>query len=766
MRITERSGHVQSPWALGVGRWKLSVAPWILAVAYIVAHSLTLAPSLEDIDSINFALGLRDFDPGRHQPHPPGYPLYIAAGRVLLAVVNTVRPAMERLAAEAMTLSLLSVVAGAAAIVCAWRVFGLLPSNPGDDVRRQRVQRWSTVLLAVCPLFWLTGVRPMSDTSGLAMAFAAQALLLSGRLRSGAFLAGLALGVRAQTLWLTAPLLAFLLFERRHAEQATQEHAWQELGMTLLCSAAGALCWAVPMLMAAGGLDAYLAALGSQADEDFAFVDMLWADPTPRRLAFGLIHTFVFPWAAIPLAVTLIALAVAGAAVLLVRDRRALVLALTAFAPYAAFHLVFQETITVRYALPVVAPIAFLAATALAVAGPATNSIALPVAAMSLIAAVPATIAYARDPHPAFRAIADATTRAAADAPAMVTSHFELRRPLRASEPRAMPVTYAPRQREWMELVNYWAGGGRGLVWFLANPRRTDLDLIDPHSRRDVVRYHWPAGDRPELSGTRPGDVDWYRLRAPGWFLGEGWSLTPETGGVAVATGTGPDRRPITAYVRRLTSPMHAVVGGRHLGTQADGPASFELAIDGAVVDRWAVTHEDANFLRFLEFPAGLEGPDGNYASLTIRASAVPAAIRQFDIQPASRVISGFGPGWHEDEYDNATGLRWRWTDDRAALRVRGPAPIRVRIRGESPLKYFDGPSSITLSTGLRVIQRIQPSGDWELDVVVPAEAVTAADGELTLSTSQVFVPSEITGSPDTRRLGLRVFAVNIESAR
>ncbi|MGH8185930.1 MAG: hypothetical protein ACREUC_05160, partial [Steroidobacteraceae bacterium] len=264
MKITERGGHAKSLWELGVGRWKLKPVPWILAIAYLVAHSFTLAPSLEDIDSINFALGLRDFDPGQHQPHPPGYPIYIGAGRLSLAVVNALWPAMERLAAEAMALSLLSVIGGALAIVFAWRVFGLLPSRPGDDVVRQRVQRWSIVFLAVCPLFWLTGVRPMSDMPGLAMAFAAQALLLSGRERSGAFLAGIALGVRSQTLWLTAPLLAFLLFERRRAEQATQEHAWQDLGMTVLFSAAGVVCWAVPMLVATGGLDAYLAALGSQ----------------------------------------------------------------------------------------------------------------------------------------------------------------------------------------------------------------------------------------------------------------------------------------------------------------------------------------------------------------------------------------------------------------------------------------------------------------------------------------------------------------------
>src|SRR5205085_240330 len=51
---------------------------YAIAVAYFVAHLPSLAPSLEDIDSINFAFGLHHFDPALHQPHPPGYPVYIA----------------------------------------------------------------------------------------------------------------------------------------------------------------------------------------------------------------------------------------------------------------------------------------------------------------------------------------------------------------------------------------------------------------------------------------------------------------------------------------------------------------------------------------------------------------------------------------------------------------------------------------------------------------------------------------------------------------
>jgi hypothetical protein len=98
---------------------------------------------------------------------------------------------------------------------------------------------------------------------------------------------------------------------------------------------------------------------------------------------------------------------------------------------------------------------------------------------------------------------------------------------------------------------------------------------------------------------------------------------------------------------------------------------------------------------------------------------------------------------------------------------VRAPrGAVRVRARGESPLRYFDTAPTMTLSAGGRVIERLQPSGDWTWNVVVPPDAVAAGGGDLVIRTTQVFVPSEITGSPDTRRLGLRVFALDVESVR
>src|SRR5215831_12317398 len=114
-----------------------SAPPKLIALIYLAAHLPFLAPSLEDIDSINFALGLRHFDPALHQPHPPGYPIYIALGRLSLPIVERVRPALERIPAEAMALAIWSALGGAIAIVAAAAFFReLWRLRPADGDRR------------------------------------------------------------------------------------------------------------------------------------------------------------------------------------------------------------------------------------------------------------------------------------------------------------------------------------------------------------------------------------------------------------------------------------------------------------------------------------------------------------------------------------------------------------------------------------------------------------------------------------------------------
>jgi hypothetical protein len=731
----------------------------MIAAAYFAAHLPSLAPSLEDIDSINFALGLRDFDVARHQPHPPGSPVYIAMGRVLLAAVATVGSSLSEIAAEALTLSLWSAIAGAVALVAAARIFQA--ATPGDCR-----WVWSFPLLAACPLYWLSGLRPMSDLPGLAAALVAQALFLESRndrryLVAGAVVAGMAAGIRVQTALLTMPLLALAMVQQRW-----QGVMWLVTRPIAALAAAG-LAWAAPLVADSGGVADYMSALGNQAGEDFAWVHMLWLEPTPRRLAFALYETFVLPWGSVGLAIAVAVCAVAGSVSLIIRDRRGLALMLLAFGPYTLFHLVFQETITVRYSLPTLPLVAWLAAAGLGLAGRFAPLAAIALVAASLIVSVPVGLAFGAQPHPQFLAIAAAKERARTDQPAAMFAHYSLWRALQA-EPGGLPVIEPRRQYEWLGPVEYWKSGATGPIWFLADPRRTDLALIDPVARQDVTRFPWAVAARPELSGSRPLGADWYRIAAPGWFAGEGWALTPETGGLSEATAAGPDHRPIEMWVRRRPGPLRLVVGGRHLGVAGDPAADFELAVDGSVLDRWTLTFADRNFLRFIDIPAGL--PGSGYGRLTIAARTAGgdsrralAAVRQFDLQPSDRVIYGFAEGWHEEELDPMSGRRWRWTSERAVIRTMGATgDVRVTLKGESPLRYFDAPPLVRVTAAAEVLAQFQPDDDFNWTITVRAADLDRSGGAIAIETDRVYLPGPAEGTADDRHLGLRVYETRV----
>ena len=108
----------------------------------------------------------------------------------------------------------------------------------------------------------------------------------------------------------------------------------------------------------------------------------------------------------------------------------------------------------------------------------------------------------------------------------------------------------APPKHEWLEVVKYWNGGGTDPVWFVADPMRTDLALIDRAASRERT-YAWPLQYPVLIGGVRPGDMQWHIFDSPGWYLGEGWALTPETAGVAAEDRHGPGIMPIEGWIRR-----------------------------------------------------------------------------------------------------------------------------------------------------------------------------------------------------------------------
>jgi hypothetical protein len=715
---------------------------WVLAAAFLALHLPSLPASLEDVDSINFALGVRDFDVANHQPHPPGYPLVILAAKGVNAFVGN----------EAHALSLLNIVAGALTVIALTRLFSAAVALP------QAFGLAAALLTVSAPLFWVTAGRPLSDVAGLAAAVAVQARLARATSArditvAGAW-AGLAAGIRSQVVWLTVPLLAIAWFRISGAAR------WRTAAGAAGAYAAGAAAWAIPLVVLTGGPALYWRALSSQGAEDLSGVTMLWTTPTPRQAVWTLYYAFVAPWGAWPLAAIVLVLAAAGAARLLTREPATSVVLVAGFGPYMAFDLLFQEAVTTRYALPLVVPVAFLA-----VRGAAMLPARAAITVVVVLAAAGATIgqsalyAYSRSAAPAFRLLADMAAPSESARP-VLAMHFDLRRAFtwKAEELPRLTALPAPPYYEWLEAVKYWNGGGRAPVWFAGNPLRTDFALIDRPPARG--RYDYGLPHRVLFGGVRPGETVWYSLDKPGWYLGEGWALTPETAGIARRDHKGPGIAPIEGWIRRASAAT-VMYGGRNLN---GGPARVTLTIDGRAVD--GPTVGSGFFLRMLALPpASVSGP-GDYARMTISAEAADGAaaappdvaIEQFDAEPSGNVIFGFGEGWHEHEYDPSTGQLWRWTSDRAALRVRtGGRAVVLTLAGETDALPRN--SRVVVRAGNRVVTEASVGREFALRTTIPAELLGDGESAITIETDQSTVPAETqSGTEDRRRLGLKIY--------
>jgi hypothetical protein len=263
--------------------------------------------------------------------------------------------------------------------------------------------------------------------------------------------------------------------------------------------------------------------------------------------------------------------------------------------------------------------------------------------------------------------------------------------------------------------------------------------------------------------------MDWYSIDPPDWYLGEGWALTPETAGTAREDGRGPGTGPIQGWIRRWQTNSSLLIGGRNLSASGQS-AEVRISIDGRVVDQISVA--PGFFLRMIDLPAAPADTSGDYATVAITAQAAgergepDVAIEQFDAKPAGAVIFGYAEGWHEHEYDPATGRLWRWTSERALLRVRsGGRPLALRLEGET--ETFDTPSRVTIRAGEQVLGEISAGRTFSAVVPLPSELFERGESTITIQTDQTYVPAELRPgrSNDRRRLGLKVYDCSIREA-
>jgi hypothetical protein len=755
----------------------------VVSLAFFIAHVRTLPGTLEDIDSVNFALGVESFDVAKHQPHPPGYPVYIALGKASTAAVGLVAPSADRDRRAAAGLALWGLVAGTAAawlFAELWIALGLSPL----------VATIGGVLAVTSPLFWFTAARPLSDVPGLVAAVAAQALVARGLMQIrasaaaggaragmrallwGALVAGIAVGVRSQAMWLAGPLLlwaAIVLIAARRVRDAA---------MTVGAGAIGVLLWAVPLVWASGGPRAYLGSLAFQGAQDFEGGHMLFTSPSRRLLEVSLESTFVGTWQSAAVAAVVLSAAAVGAVHLARRRPVILTAVLIGFLPYVVFHLLFQETITLRYGLPSVVPVAGLAAVGLSLLGPRPAGIGVAALVIAgLVIVQPRLEAYARDGAPVFRAFQGMkrALAAAAEPPVLRMHHqvwWGVRRAMEWYRPEwDLGAQPHPGDREWLAVVLHWLTGQTRPVWFLADPTRSDLRQLDGRARSVGGTYSTAPEVRSLIGGARLEALTWQVISRPRWMLAAGWALTPEIAGMTDTDRSGPHRRPAEAFLLRDPRPLHVLIGGRYLAAAGSPPAILTADLDGARLGEWTLTGSPMEFLEWLELPVGVPAGSGAYAQLVVRASSgepgrpAPAVgLEQFDAATVDEVITAFGEGWYELEGTPETGRLWRWTSDRSVLIVRdGGTDLRLTLAGESPLRYFDRPPTVVVRAGEREIARFSPAADFTQVIELPAAALRASTGRVSIETDLTYVPAERGGTPDRRRLGLRLFRVEVQ---
>jgi hypothetical protein len=209
-----------------------------LAVLTLASRWPYRARMLYNCDAVQFALALREFDVAKHQPHPPGYLLYVGLGRLVNQWVGDPAQAYVGLA---------MLFSAATTFIVYWLARRLYDRPTAVA---------SAALLAVSPLFWFYGAVGLTYAGE---AFGASLVAwwawgaLSGRAGHaylGALGLGLVGGIRPSVLVLTFPLWLGCA--------ALGLRSWRLVVLGLGLVAAAVLAWLLPMILLSGGLASYI----------------------------------------------------------------------------------------------------------------------------------------------------------------------------------------------------------------------------------------------------------------------------------------------------------------------------------------------------------------------------------------------------------------------------------------------------------------------------------------------------------------------------
>lgn len=215
----------------------------ILVLAALALYLTFLSRSYDEGDVFNFALALIRYDVSAHQPHPPGYPVFVFIASIPYFVTNN----------QLFSLTLVSALSGALTLIPTFAI--------ANRLFNRETAFFSALALMVVPGFWLVSEQGLSDMLAMLFLTVAISQLLIGSLNhskphfycSWAML-GIALGVRPFNFVFIAPFL----FETVRVTKRVRDHA----GFVLLML--GTFCLALFPAILLTGYNQYVTAVFSQ----------------------------------------------------------------------------------------------------------------------------------------------------------------------------------------------------------------------------------------------------------------------------------------------------------------------------------------------------------------------------------------------------------------------------------------------------------------------------------------------------------------------
>jgi hypothetical protein len=339
----------------------------VTAVA-LATRFLARGHSMWDWDEALFCLGVRDYNVIQHHPHPPGYPLFIVAAKLLRFAVSS----------DFLALQIVVMLSGAA----------LLPLMFffAREARFPFATAFGGALVFIfLPNVWIYSGTAMSDVPSLAMTLLACALLLRGCRSSRAYIAGavclgLAAGIRPQALMVGVACGAMAtMFQWRRS--------WRVVVVAALLGAAVVVASYAGAAAASEPPRLYLIAVRTQTRwvHDIDSYHNPGRPPLPELLPLF----FYRPVAANAVEIVSI-LAAFGIIGGLVARRGPVLIALATFMPFAMFAWMMLDTAAVtRYAIGYMPLHALFAVEALSLAAEALGRarMAIPLTVSAIVAA-------------------------------------------------------------------------------------------------------------------------------------------------------------------------------------------------------------------------------------------------------------------------------------------------------------------------------------------------------------------------------------------